>query len=236
LPVETRGTVQMRGASGRGAPVMARAEGQRLVLTAGDEVIGDWEIGRIGIQVLNDGFAIKTGGEEMILRTDDDAALAEELGIVAMSPRLARKVAASHPPAERVEPPQPEPVKSDLGAIVFALAGVLVLVGGFFLRQDPNLSAVGQGVGAGFGPDGRFWAAFVLVGAFMAAIGWFMTLDAKWPRVAAVVSVLAVVVVFGLAAGKAAAESDQLLSYGFIAGGIVAGVAVIFSENLTEGP
>ena len=85
----------MRGETTPGVEVEVLADGVRISLLHRDELIGDWEIGDIGIQSLHDGFAIRAEGEEFVLKTDDDAGLAREIGIVAASPRLARKVAAS---------------------------------------------------------------------------------------------------------------------------------------------
>jgi hypothetical protein len=236
MSVETRGTVQMKGASGRGVQVVVVADDGRLVVTSGEEVIGDWDTSSLGIQSLNDGFAIKTGGEEIILKTENDPGLVEELGITAVSPRLGRKVAASHPPEERVDDPEPEPVKSNLGPILFALGGVLVLTGGFFIRQDPGLSAADQAVLSGLGSAGSFWLAFVAGGLLMAAVGWFMTLSSRLARFLAAVSLLIVIAIFGFAVSSVEGDASHLLAYGFIAGGIVVGVAVIFSENLNDTP
>jgi hypothetical protein len=236
MPVETRGTVQMKGASGRGVAVDVVANNSRLVVTSGEEIIGDWDTSSIGIQSLNDGFAIKTGGEEIILRTENDPGLVDELGITAVSPRLGRKVAASHPPEERVEVPEPEPVKSNLGPILFALGGVLVLTGGFFIRQDPALGSTDGAILSGLGSAGGFWLAFILGGLLMAAVGWFMTLSSRLARFLAAVSLLIVIALFGFAVTSVEGDASHLFAYGFIAGGIVVGVAVIFSENLNDTP
>jgi hypothetical protein len=180
---------------------------------------------------LNDGFAIRAEGEEFVLKTDDDAGIAEEIGIAAASPRLARKVAASHPPEVREpEPePEPEPPSSALGAIVFALGGVLVLAGGFFLRESPTLSAADRTASQGFGSAGSFWFAFVIGGLLMAAVAVALAGKLRWARAAAVLVLIVVVVTFALAAQGASADADYLFAYGFIAAGIVVGVAVLFS-------
>lgn len=235
MAVVTRGTVQMRGESGPGVPVEIHAEGSHLRLMAGAEAVGDWDVGSIGIQSLNKGFAVRAEGEEFILKTEDDAGIAEEIGIVAASPRLARSMAASHNTEE--PPPAPaaaESPKSGLGAILYALGGVMILSGGFFLREDPTLSAANRTTLEGLQAGGRFWFAFVLGGLLMVGVGFVLAVGARWARVAAVLLLVVVVIVFGLAAQSATPEADSLLAYGFIAGGVVIGVAVLFSGSLSE--
>jgi hypothetical protein len=202
---------------------------------AGAEAVGDWDVGSIGIQSLNKGFAVRAEGEEFILKTEDDAGIAEEIGIVAASPRLARSMAASHNPKEPPPtPPAAESPKSGLGAILFALAGVLVLSGGFFLREDPTLSAANRTTLEGLQAGGRFWFAFVLGGLLMVGVGFALAVGVRWARAAAVLLLVVVVIVFGLSAQSATPEADFLLAYGFIAGGVVIGVAVLFSGSLSE--
>jgi hypothetical protein len=216
-------------------PVEIHAEGSHLRLMAGAEAVGDWDVSSIGIQSLNKGFAVRAEGEEFILKTEDDAGIAEEIGLVAASPRLARSMAASHNPTEPPPtPPAAESPKSDLGAILFALAGVLVLSGGFFLREDPTLSAANRTTLEGLQAGGRFWFAFVLGGLLMVGVGFALAVGVRWARAAAVLLLVVLVVVFGLSAQSATPEADFLLAYGFIAGGVVIGVAVLFSGSLSE--
>ena len=85
------GTVQMRGESGPGVEVEVLAEGSRLSLVHHEELIGEWDVGAIGIQSLYDGFAIRAEGEEFVLKTADDVGLAREIGLVAVSPRMGRQ-------------------------------------------------------------------------------------------------------------------------------------------------
>jgi uncharacterized membrane protein YccC len=235
MAVEIHGTVHMRGETGPGIPVEIQADGGHLVLMSGAEAIGDWDLASIGFQSLNEGFAIRAEGEEFILKTEDDAAIAQEIGIAAASPRMARKVAASQNPVERVPAPEPEQPKSNLGAIVFALGGILVLSGGFFLRQDPTMSAASRTTAEGLQAGGRFWFAFVIGGLLMAGVAFVLAIGTPWGRVAAVLVLVGLVIVFGIAAQNATPDADFLLAYGFIAGGIVVGVAVLFSGTLGEG-
>ena len=233
MAVETRGTVQMRGEAGRGVEVEVLADGLRLSLLHEDELIGEWEVGAIGIQSLQDGFAIRAEGEEFVLRTDDDAGLAREIGMIAASPRLARKVAASQNQDVQLRAdPEPVVIKSNLGSIAFALGGVMAIAGGVLLRDDPTLAATSAG--QGLMPGGNFWFAFVLGGLLMVGAAIAIARRTKWSRMAAIIAVSALVVVFGLAARNAAPDADHLLAYGFIAGGVVVGTAVIAAGSFEE--
>ena len=235
MAVETRGTMQMRGDSGPGVRVEVLADGPHLSLMHRDELIGEWELGAIGIQSLQDGFAIRADGEEFVLKTDNDAGLAREIGIVAVSPRMGRKVAASQNQdvPERTDP-EPVVIKSSLGAIAFALGGVMALAGGVLLRSDPTLTAAETSAAQGLGAGGNFWFAFVLGGLLMVGAALAIARRAKWSRMAAVIAVSALVVVFGLAARSATPDADHLLAYGFIAGGVVVGIAVVAAGSFGE--
>ena len=57
MAVETRGIVRMRGETTTGVEVEVLADGVRISLLHRDELIGDWEIGDIGIQSLSRPFA-----------------------------------------------------------------------------------------------------------------------------------------------------------------------------------
>ena len=235
MAVETRGIVQMRGESTPGVEVEVLADGVRISLLHRDELIGDWEIGDIGIQSLHDGFAIRAEGEEFVLKTDDDVGLAREIGIVAASPRLARKVAASqNQEVASTADPAPLVIKSNLGAIAFALGGVMALAGGVLLRDDSTLAAAQSSAGQGLGSGGNFWFAFVLGGLLMVGSALAIARRAKWSRMAAIIAVSALVVVFALAARSATPDADHLLAYGFIAGGVVVGIAVIAAGSFGE--
>jgi hypothetical protein len=221
VAVETRGTVQMRGETAPGVEVEVLADGVRISILHQDELIGDWEIGQIGIKSLQDGFSIRAEGEEFVLKTDDDVAIAREMGLVATSPRMARKLAASHNP-DRPMAVDPEPVKVSqaLAAIGFALGGVMTIAGGFLLRADAS--------------SGVFWSILVLGGLLMLGISLAIARKTSWARTAAITLVAAVVVVFALAAQSGTPDADHLLAFGFVAGGIVIGIAIVFAGTFGE--
>jgi hypothetical protein len=74
----------------------------------------------------------------------------------------------------------------------------------------------------------------VLGGLLMVGVGFALAVGVRWARAAAVLLLVVVVIVFGLSAQSATPEADFLLAYGFIAGGVVIGVAVLFSGSLSE--
>jgi hypothetical protein len=57
---------------------------------------------------------------------------------------------------------------------------------------------------------------------------------ARVARAVAILSVVPPVIVFGNAARHSSPEADLLIAYGFISGGIVIGVAVLFAGLLGE--
>jgi len=225
MPVQLNGNVRMRGDTGPGVAVTVVAEQRRLKLLSGSELVGDWTVSDIGISSLQDGFAIKAEGEEFVLRTDDDVALADEMGIAAVSPRLARKLAARHNPEAAPTPTEPAIVPSNMAAIGFAVAGALVVLGGTFLRS-------GEG---GVGPGGfPYWIVFVAGGSLMIAVAFVMSIGGGLARALAIVVLLGLIVAFGVAIGDTGGNATELSAYGFIAGGLVVGIAVLFSGGLRQ--
>lgn len=233
MAVETRGIVLMRGERGPGVEVEILADESRLSLISGSELIGEWEVGSFGIKSLPVGFAIWAEGEEFVLTTEDDVGLAREMGLRTVSPRMARRVAASLRPKDLPWPdPIPELPRSYVAAIAIALGGVLVVSGSLLLRSDPALAD--RSVEAGLGVAGNFWSAFAGGGLLMVVAAVALAVRARLARALAVVSIVALVIVFGNAAQHSPPQADLLIAYGFIAGGIVIGVAVLFGGLLGE--
>jgi hypothetical protein len=233
MSVELEGNVRMRGDSGPGVRVQVIVADRHLRLVSGNEPVGDWVIADLGVMALQDGFAIKAEGEEFVLRTSDDVALAEEIGIAAASPRLARRLAARHNP-ERPPPSEPTEMMSNLAAIGFAVAGALVVLGGIFLSSSSGASSQPAALGdAAEGTGFDFWLAFVVGGVLMIAVGYVMSIGTRFARVMATVVLVAMILAFGLAI-RDAQSASQLTAYGFVAGGLVVGVAVLVSGSLSE--
>jgi hypothetical protein len=233
MAVELDGNVRMRGDIGPGVAVRVLADRGRIRLVSGNELVGDWQVSQIGVNALNEGFNIKAEGEEFVLRTEDDVALAEEIGVAAASPRLARRLASRHNPEERALPEDPLPVPTSLGAIGLAVAGALILLGGTFLNLGggvgPN-ATTGDPEANGF----EFWLAFIIGGVLMIGIGYAMSIGMRIARVIAIAVLVGLIAVFGLAIAGAEADNSRLTAYGFIAGGLVVGVTVLSSGSLRQ--
>ena len=230
MAVETPGTVQMKSDSGPGVRVDVFVDDGRIRLVSGNELIGEWELVAVGVHVLDDGFSIRADGEEFLLRTEDDVAIAEELGVATSTPRMARKVAGSHNPADQLsEPEKTDATESNLPAIGYALAGTLILAGGVFLNVGSSASS------SPLDGDGDYWIAFIAGGVLMVGVAYLIATGSEVARVASMLVLLGLIVVFGFAASDAILDADVLLAYGFIAGGIVVGVAAVFSTGLRGG-
>ena len=224
--METQGVVHMRGDTSQTIVVQVFADSERLRLLSGNELIGEWAVHGMGIHALNEGFAIRAEGEELILKTDNDAALAEELGLMTASLRLARKMAASHNVEQAAPLPEPDTPTSNLAAIAFALGGVLILAGGVVLRAASNL------VDLETGPLGPYWLAFSIGGSVIVAVAYLLGRGVRWAQILAVAALIGLIGVFALAIQGVSPDSNDLMAYGFIAGGIVVGVTVLFSGTL----
>lgn len=226
MAVELDGNVTMRGDLGPGIRVQVVADGKRLRIVSGNELLGDWVLSDIGISALNEGFNIRAEGEEFVLHTNDDVALADEIGISAATPRLARMIATRHNPDD---PPPEEvlvPERSNLAAVGFAVAGAMIVLGGTFLNiQESQQSPV-----PGDGPSGsEFWLVFVVGGVLMIGSAYVMSKGAKVARIIAMALLAVMVVMFGILVSGSNGAPAELAAYGIIAGGIVVGVAVLFS-------
>lgn len=230
MAVELDGNVRMRGDTGPGVGVKVLVEGGRMRVVAGNELVGDWRVADIGVISLQEGFNIKAEGEEFILRTHDDVAFAEELGVAAASPRLARRLAVRHDPEHDDElPHEPPTILSNLGALGFAVAGALVVLGSSFLNLGSLGAATTEEAG---GSD--FWIAFMVGGVLMIAVGYVMSIGTPVARAFAAALLTGLVVLFGFAVSGAEPTVTRLTAFGFIAGGLVIGVAVLFSGSLRQ--
>ena len=232
MAVELAGKVRMSEGPADETRVRVQVEGGSLRLRARDEILGEWPVDEIGIQSLNEGFLVRAEGEEFLLITEDDAAFAEEMELKAVSPRLAKQVAARHRPDDPALPPeQPEPKPSGAGPLAFALSGALIVVGASILGSiDANVVRGQDEITEGL----EFWLAFTIGGVLMIATAYILSIGARWGRVAAILSLAIVTLVFGLAITDTPTDATHLTAYGFLAGGLVIGVAVVFGGLLED--
>lgn len=124
-----------------------RIDGNRITVTAGRHLIGDWDVARTGLQLRDDGLHLRVEGEDVILILDDPTAVQQVLpGKVRMSstPTTAPAVVADEdpPPSIPAPPAAVEPSTRQLARRVWVnlprtwklggLGGVLVITLGFF--------------------------------------------------------------------------------------------------------
>ncbi|HJR91129.1 MAG TPA: hypothetical protein VJ938_01665 [Acidimicrobiia bacterium] len=94
MKTEMAGSVRMAGDVGRGVEVHIHLEEETLTLVAdGGGELGTWPLDDVGVSSKPDGFHLRLEGEEVVLRTEDDAHFALALGIAAPTNRLARQMA-----------------------------------------------------------------------------------------------------------------------------------------------
>lgn len=231
MTVELAGTVRMRDDSDEEIHVRVEVDGGKLRLKSGDDLLGEWPAPEIGIHSLNEGFVVRAEGEEFLLITEDDAAFAEALDLKAVSPRLAKQVAARRRPEELPPAEEPERERSRVGSLAFALSGALIVVGATLLGSGDASVARGQAEVAG---GLEFWLAFTVGGILMIATAYILAVGARWGRLAAIFALLVVTVIFGLAVTDTPTDATHITAYGFLAGGLVIGVAVLFGGFLED--
>ena len=153
---------------------------ERLVVRAGGDELGNWELANLTFDPLPGGFRINADGEELILTTGDNSKFADIIGVDA-PPKLGTNGA---PPKEATEPPPPgadskrfgqlrtrsaaswvseDTLNSLLAYVIFA-ASLLLIVGAALNWGEGRL--VGDGA-----PWGRI---FVGTAAIAAAVGAFL--------------------------------------------------------------
>ncbi len=231
VAVNLRGRVVLVGAEPPGTQVTVVADGAELSIVVDGRSLGVWDVHDVGLRASGNGFRLRVHGEHLELHTEDDAALADELGLATLTPRLARQVATRHNPEPRpVVVDEPMPIPSRLASIAFAVGGGMVLLGGSFLARTPST----VGLFGSMGSD-NFWGAFVLGGTLMVAAAFIMSIGVRWARAVALVVLLATIGMFGLSAsGAESVSTAQLTAYGFIAGGVVIGIAVMVAGSLRD--
>lgn len=74
--------------------VVIDLENERMLIRTRTMVLGEWSLNDVGVHSQNDGFHLRIEGEQVVLRTTDDAGFATEIGLRAASPRLRRLMGA----------------------------------------------------------------------------------------------------------------------------------------------
>jgi hypothetical protein len=120
-----------------------------------------------------------------------------------------------------VEPPP----KSNLPAIGLAVAGALIVLGAFLISTD--VSGTDE---EAIGPL-PFWLAFLLGGILMIGLAVLWSADRTWARPAALLITSLVVLCFALLVNRGIPDAGTLLAYGFVASGMVVGIAVLVSDS-----
>lgn len=227
MAVETYGVVRLKGDTGPGFPVRVFAEEGRLRIESDAGLVGDWSIHDIGLHVLDEGFAIRAEGEELLLKADDDVGVADELGVASATPRMARKLAARHNPDRPFleDEPAPPPPRSNLSAIGLAIAGTLVIFGAVLINQIRD----GGGFDAAAERIGPLplWVAFLAGGMLMVGMSYFMSRGRRWARAIALLVTVLVVLCFAMLVNRGTPDATDLTAYAFVAAGMVVGIAVL---------
>lgn len=74
--------------------VLLDLTGDHLKMTIGDQEVADWTKEDMRIQAQPDGFHIRAEGEAIVLKVEDDAKFAVELGLRHAPPALRQKMAS----------------------------------------------------------------------------------------------------------------------------------------------
>lgn len=189
MRTELTGSVKMAGDLGGGVQVHVHLEEETLTLVAHDGTeLGTWPLSEVGIASKPDGFHLRLEGEEIVLRTDDDANFALALGIATPTSRLARQMAKLRDEASTAEvlvdlsdlpPPLPEPVPPEVPTTprrAYRLAdglpylGLLVVVSAT-LALVASIVAAASGSAISFPADIPAWPAMTAATLVMAAGG-----------------------------------------------------------------
>ena len=200
MKTDMSGSVRMAGDAGRGVEVHIHLEEETLTLAAaGGGDLGTWPLDAVGIACKPDGFHLRLEGEEIVLRTEDDAHFALALGISAPTTRLARQMAILRDEAsaelvvdvsDGITSPFPESVLDDLPATprrVDRLAdglpylGTLVVVAAT-LAIVASIVAFASGSAISFPGGFPAWPAMAAASLVMAAGGFAAFQDATEGR------------------------------------------------------
>lgn len=69
-------------------------ENERMSIRTRTMLLGEWALSDVGVHAENDGFHFRIEGEQVVIRTSDDAGFALEIGLRSAPPRLRRMMGA----------------------------------------------------------------------------------------------------------------------------------------------
>jgi hypothetical protein len=220
VSTELSGTVRVIGDSDAAAKVVVSLDEEELVLSAADGEIGRWQLSSVGINARPDGFHLKVEGEELVLRTSDDARFALAVGLqTAGSPRLVRAMAA----ARDVES-APEPVEEEVPETGGPRLIGWAIIGASSLVLIAAMAAYGsQGEVLGFIP---VWLAMLATALVLAAGGFALNSDLKWSAMLIGIGVvMGLITLVGALSNPIAGSAGMvLLAVGTLGGGALLAV------------
>ena len=127
------------------------------------------------------------------------------------------------------ETPQSEPTRRRKLPGGLAVAAALVAGGGVLLRPPVGNAAQSEAQLSG---GVSFWVAFVVGGALIGLVAVIINFFNRTARLVAILVVLTLIVLFAIALGDLNVETTGLLGYGFVAGGILVAVGVMFVDTI----
>lgn len=209
MDIDMPGRIRMRGES-EDVEVMIHADRSTLRLSSGETIIGEWKRDEIGIHALAVGFVVRVEGEEMVLTSEDDAALAEALDLASASPRIAKQVAARHRPLDgngsrEAEPDEPPGLSR---AVVLAVGGGLVVLGAAFLSLVVRVAL----------PD--LALAYYVAGVLLVACSVVMPRRPVIARWVSYGTILVVVIAVAVTWRLVFSEGENILAHSIIAAGL----------------
>ncbi|MGH8911718.1 MAG: hypothetical protein ACRDVD_04335 [Acidimicrobiia bacterium] len=257
MKTELTGSVRMAGDAGRGVEVHVHLEEETLTLVAsGGGELGTWPLSDVGIASKPDGFHLRLEGEEIVLRTDDDANFALALGIATPTSRLARQMAKLRDEATASDllvdlsdlpPTAPEPTIAEVPSTprrAYRLAdglpylGPLVVVAAT-LALVSSIVAAASGSAISFPGDIPAWPAMTAATLVMAAGGFAAYQDPTQGRASIAGGIAIGLITILLSAGRLedsglAGEAMIGFTFAIVASGVLLAVDTAGRNTLDD--
>lgn len=209
----------MAGDVGSGVEVRIHLEEETLTLVAvGGSEIGTWSLDDVGVAAKPDGFHLRIEGEEVVLRTEDDARFAVALGVSAPTSRLARQMAIlrdttpapsvvvdlTDSPLPGAEPPLPSRRSQRVAEGLAYLGPLIVLAATVALTA--SIVAVASGPALSFPGDIPAWPAMTVASVVLAAGGFAAFQNPSEGRVTIAIGISVGLIAILLSAGRLSDE------------------------------